>query len=254
MNHYDEYYEDLADKSRAKITPFMRVKKLHENAIVPQRAHDTDAGLDLFCIENCVIMNGKDAIIKTGISIALPDGWFAIVKEKSGLSTKKKLTVGACVIDSSYRGEVLIHLFNNDPELPVGFEIGDKIAQLVVVPCWCGQPVEVEELDETKRGEGGFGSTGDQYKQQYQDLLDQLDKEDDISDQKDISGEVVLPNGTSIFWEVNDIEGRTYHSDEVGGGVFVWDTALVNMTTLLGAIAHEAHEYTLREKEWYEAK
>lgn len=138
---------------------WMKVKKIDPNAIVPHRAHDTDAGLDVFCVENVGILEGSDAVIRTGISIAIPDGWVAVVKEKSGRATKNKLTVGACVIDSGYRGELLIHLFNNG-DVPVTLLIGEKIAQLVVVPCWTGQPEEVDELDETERGEGRFGSTG----------------------------------------------------------------------------------------------
>lgn len=137
----------------------MKVKFLHPNAIVPTRAHDTDAGLDVFTIENGVINAGKDGIVKTGIAISIPHGWSAIVKEKSGRSTNNKLTVGACVIDSGYRGEILIHLFNNG-DIPFTYKAGEKIAQLVVVPVWTGYPEVVDELDETPRGEGRFGSTG----------------------------------------------------------------------------------------------
>lgn len=141
--------------------PFVRFKKLVPNAVIPHRAHHNDAGLDVCAIENGCIHAGKDGIIKTGLSIAVPDGWVAIVKEKSGLATTRKISVGACVIDSGYRGEILIHLFNNDATLPFTYGMGLKVAQLVVVPCWIGQPVEVEELEETERGEGRFGSTGD---------------------------------------------------------------------------------------------
>jgi len=140
----------------------MRIKRLHENAIIPHRAHETDAGLDVYCIENEVIQPWSDKIIKTGLSMSIPDGWVAIVKERSGNATKKKITVGACVIDSGYRGELMIHLFNNS-DIPVTFVMGDKIAQLVVVPCWVGQPEEVESLDETSRGEKGFGSSDKQF-------------------------------------------------------------------------------------------
>lgn len=139
---------------------WMKIKKLHDNAVIPHRAHDTDAGLDVCAIENGVVHAGKDAVIRTGFSMALPDGWVAVVKEKSGRATKNKITVGACVIDSSYRGEVLIHLFNNDTMMPFTYGIGEKLTQLVIVPCWTGQPVEVEDLDETERGEGRMGSTG----------------------------------------------------------------------------------------------
>lgn len=139
---------------------YLKVKLLHPNATVPHRAHDTDAGLDVFAVENGCVHAGKDHVIRTGISVAMPDGWCAVVKEKSGRATKNKLTVGACVIDSGYRGELLIHLFNNG-DLPFTYGIGEKIAQLLIVPVWTGQPEVVEELEDTERGEGRFGSTGD---------------------------------------------------------------------------------------------
>ena len=139
---------------------WMNVKKLHPNAQLPHRAHDTDAGLDLFTIENGCVHVCQDAIVRTGISIAIPDGWVAIVKEKSGRATKDKITIGACVIDSGYRGELLVHVFNNDSKTPFTYSTGEKIAQLVVVPCWTGQPEWVNELEETERGEGRMGSTG----------------------------------------------------------------------------------------------
>lgn len=150
-NHYNvKPYED---------PPFMCVKKLHDNAVIPHRAHGTDAGLDVFTIENGCIHPDQDGIIRTGIALSIPQGWTAIVKEKSGRAVNDKLSVGACVIDSSYRGEILIHMFNHG-EIPFTYKIGEKIVQLVVVPCWTGQPVEVDELDDTERGEGKFGSTG----------------------------------------------------------------------------------------------
>ena len=137
----------------------LKIKKLVDNAVIPIRAHNTDAGLDLYTIENGVIHYGSDAIIKTGVAVAIPNGYVGIVKEKSGRAVKNKLTVGACVIDSGYRGELLIHLFNNS-NLPLTYGMGEAIAQLVIVPCWMGQPEEVDDLDETERGDGKFGSTG----------------------------------------------------------------------------------------------
>jgi len=137
----------------------MLVKKLVDGAIVPTRAHPSDAGLDLYTISNGCIHPGKDAVVRTGIAVAIQEGYVGVVKEKSGRATKDKLTIGACVIDSGYRGELLVHMFNNG-ELPFTYKIGEKIAQLVVVPCWVGLPDLVEELDDTPRGEGKFGSTG----------------------------------------------------------------------------------------------
>lgn len=115
--------------------------------------------MDVYTIENGAILQHSDALIKTGISIAIPDGWVGVVKEKSGRAVKNKITIGACVIDSGYRGELMIHLFNNN-DIPFVYKIGEAIAQLVIVPCWIGQPIEVEDLDDTTRGDGGFGSTG----------------------------------------------------------------------------------------------
>lgn len=137
----------------------MQVKRLHPNAIIPTRAHDTDAGLDIYSLHNVTFKPGEDKVFHTGIAMAIPEGWCAIVKEKSGRAVNNGWTVGACVIDSDYRGELLIHLFNNSDDYYF-VKRGEAIAQLVVVPVWTGQPVEVEDLDETERGEGKFGSTG----------------------------------------------------------------------------------------------
>ena len=148
----------------------VKIKKIHSNAIIPSRAHNTDAGMDVYWDGRTKNGDGEvntlinlwpndDIVLRTGISMALPDGWVAIVKEKSGRATKDKLSIGACVIDSGYRGEVMIHLFNFGRD-KVELKIYEAIAQLVILPCWTGQPEEVEDLDETKRGDGGFGSTG----------------------------------------------------------------------------------------------
>lgn len=169
------------------LEPFMKVVRLDTNAIVPERAHMGDAGLDVFNCENVAILAQSDKVIRTGISIAIPNGWVAVVKEKSGRATKNKLTVGACVIDAGYRGEVLIHLFNNS-DIPVTFNIGEKIAQLVVVPCWTGQPEEVNILEDTERGEGRFGSTGlknEDYPPAYQEP--DTDDPASLNDLRDIS-------------------------------------------------------------------
>jgi len=144
---------------RREYVDHMLVKRLHPNAMLPQRAHDTDAGLDVFALDGAMIKSHSDELLRTGFAMSLPKGWCAIVKEKSGRATKQKLTIGACVIDCDYRGEVLIHLFNNgDKHVVIG--AGEKITQLLIVPVWSGNPFEVDELDETERGEGRMGSTG----------------------------------------------------------------------------------------------
>ena len=139
---------------------WMKIKKLTEDAIIPTRAYSSDAGLDVYSTEDVKISEGEDHLFRLGWSCAIPEGWVLIVKEKSGRAVKDKLDVGACVIDSGYRGEVHVHLFNNALITPVHIKKGEKIAQMILVPCWTGQPEEVETLDDTPRGSGGFGSTG----------------------------------------------------------------------------------------------
>lgn len=138
---------------------WMKIKKLTGDAIIPTRAHSSDAGLDVYSTEDITIMSKSDYLFKLGWACEIPNGWALIVKEKSGRAVKDKLDVGACVIDSGYRGEVHVHLFNN-ASWHVKIKKGEKIAQMLLVPCWTGQPEEVETLDDTSRGSGGFGSTG----------------------------------------------------------------------------------------------
>lgn len=132
----------------------------------PVRAHETDAGIDFFIpndFEKVVLKPGDDVLIPSGIKVLVPRNFALIFKEKSGVATKKKLTIGACVVDSDYRGEVHLHLFNNgnvDQEL----NPGDKITQGLLIPIALDTPEEIsnEEYDknETERASGGFGSTG----------------------------------------------------------------------------------------------
>ena len=135
------------------------VKRLHEDATIPFRAHGDDAGLDVYTIDGVLIPPYKDALVKTGFAMSLPEGFCAIVKEKSGRAVKNKITIGACVIDSGYRGEVLIHLFNNSDQSVI-IAPGEAVAQILIVPVLLWNPMEVEELQPSKRMSGGFGSTG----------------------------------------------------------------------------------------------
>tara|TARA_Y100001937_G_C7011738_1_gene281300 strand:+ start:313 stop:735 length:423 start_codon:yes stop_codon:yes gene_type:complete len=137
----------------------LEFKKLHPDAIVPQRAHGDDAGMDVYTIEDIRIPARGDMITGLGLACKFPKGHALLVYNKSGRSTKLKLDKGAEVIDAGYRGEIHVHLFNHS-DVNVIIKKGEKIAQLILVPIWAGQPVEVEELDNTERGDGGFGSSG----------------------------------------------------------------------------------------------
>ena len=132
----------------------------------PVRGHRTDAGIDFFVPNDyfeITLRPNEDVLIDSGIKVIIPEGYALIFKEKSGVAVKKKLTIGAAVVDSDYRGVVHFHLFNNGNDI-VTISPGDKIIQGLIVPIMLCEPVEIDEyeyiLHDTERGEGGFGSTG----------------------------------------------------------------------------------------------
>lgn len=139
------------------------LKKLDPMAHVPVYGTDFAAGADLYaCIEEPVtIAAGETAFIHTGIAIAIPTGLVGLIYARSGLACKKGLApankVG--VIDSDYRGEIMVALHNHS-KTDLVVENGERVAQMVLTPYVTGEYEEVSDLDETKRGEGGFGSTG----------------------------------------------------------------------------------------------
>lgn len=134
-------------------------KKLHPDAKLPDFSHPGDAGMDLYSVESAVLKPGERRSIATGIAMALPDGYVSLVWDKSGVSHKHGVKVLGGVIDAGYRGEYLIGLVNLGQE---SFEIkpGQKIAQLLIQKVEHPDIQEVNELDDTSRGDGRFGSTG----------------------------------------------------------------------------------------------
>ena len=139
------------------------VKKNCENATLPRRGSDHAAGYDLFaCLSAPVeILPHSTEKIGTGLSIAIPEGWFGAVFARSGLASKHGIRPANCVgvCDSDYRGEYIVAL-HNDSDEPFIVNHGDRIAQLVILPFLEAEFETAEELDETERGTGGFGSTG----------------------------------------------------------------------------------------------
>ena len=139
------------------------VKKLRENALLPRYGSPEAAGADLYaCLEQDIVIGpGETAWIPTGLAMELPVGYAGLVYARSGLAAKQGLApankVG--VIDSDYRGEVTVVLFNHGA-VPQTVRSGDRIAQLVVTPVFTPGFQEVESLSNTARGAGGFGSTG----------------------------------------------------------------------------------------------
>ncbi len=141
----------------------VRIKKLKPNAAIPTYGSMNAAGADLYaCIDSAVsVQPGETLMIPTGLAMELPEGYAGLIYARSGLASKKGLApankVG--VIDSDYRGEVLVALHN--PSLTdAAIEPGERIAQLVITPYVMGVFEEVDELSDTERGAGGFGSTG----------------------------------------------------------------------------------------------
>jgi len=137
----------------------IKIKKIHELAIVPKRNHETDAGADLHSVEQVTIPAQSRAIISTGICLEVPEGFYARIAPRSGLAAKYGIDVLAGVCDSSYRGEIKVILINTDKIKDFEITFGDKIAQLIIEQHF-NFPLLEEELTETSRGTKGFGSSG----------------------------------------------------------------------------------------------
>lgn len=164
------------------MTLYIKVSKLSDDAIVPTKAYESDAGWDLYASENATVKAGQRNIIKTGISFEIPEGWCGLIWPRSGLSVKNGIDVLAGVIDSSYRGEVMVCLYNTCDVNPIyntcdinpvynteteryslkdlKIKKGDRIAQILFHEVPEVKMVEDNNLSETKRNEGGFGSSG----------------------------------------------------------------------------------------------
>ncbi len=141
----------------------LRFKKLRPGAVIPTRGSALSAGYDLYaCLEESVtIAPGETKGIGTGLSMALPEGWFAGIFARSGLAVKQGLRPANCVgvCDADYRGEYVVALHNDSGEART-IEDGERIAQMILLPCRTLAFEETDELPETQRGAGGFGSTG----------------------------------------------------------------------------------------------
>jgi dUTP pyrophosphatase len=138
------------------------VAKLTDNAVLPTRAHEGDAGLDLYASEAAHIGPGERWGIGTGVAVAIPEGHAGLVLPRSGLARDHGISLvnAPGLIDSGYRGELRVLLLNNDPADIFRIAVGDRIAQLVLVPIALAAVVETPALADSARGDGGFGSSG----------------------------------------------------------------------------------------------
>lgn len=139
----------------------IRVRLLHPDAHVPQRAHAGDAGADLVSIDDVVLTPGQRAVVGTGVAVEIPVGWVGLIHPRSGLAARQGVTVlnTPGTIDAGYRGEIKVILYNAGSE-SVEISRGDRIAQLVLQQVELARFTVVEELSDTARADGGFGSTG----------------------------------------------------------------------------------------------
>ena len=152
----------------------VKIKRLSETATIPSYAHENDAGMDLYVdlhplqedieaeVESyCLINPHSTTMISCGFAIAIPEGYFGGIYARSGLASKQSLRPANCVgvVDSSYRGEVMVALHNDSDEIQE-IKHGQRIAQMLIQPVVSVTLEQVEELDETERGNGGFGSSG----------------------------------------------------------------------------------------------
>ncbi len=137
----------------------IKVKKMHNEAVVPKYAHPGDAGMDLFALEDTTFAPGEIRPVKSGIAMEIPSGYVGLVWDKSGISIKEGLKVLAGVIDSGYRGEIMIGMANISNK-KYTFLKGHKVAQMLIQKIENPDIVLVDKLNETKRGGGRMGSTG----------------------------------------------------------------------------------------------
>lgn len=142
----------------------IRVKRIGNHYLnTPKQESAFSAGYDLSAVDSTLIESGGIQLIKTGFAWAIPEGYVGIIKPRSGLASKHGIDVMAGVIDSDYRGEIMVLLVNRTPifmdKPPVTLILGERIAQMIIIPVLHLDVVE-NTIDETERGDGGFGSTG----------------------------------------------------------------------------------------------
>ena len=141
----------------------VKFKKLHDDAKIPSYAHDTDAGLDLTAVSFTQEFDKSNKLVlvyHTGLAVEIPEGYVGLIFMRFSISNKSiSLTNAVAVIESGYRGELLLKYKITTDSLPTIYQPGEKIGQLIIIPYPKINPIEVEELSSSDRNEGGFGST-----------------------------------------------------------------------------------------------
>lgn len=141
----------------------IKIKKLNDNAVMPAKAHATDAGFDLYCTSIEIDWEKRQLVCHTGLAFEIPDGYVGLIFPRSSVSNKPLMMANSVgVIDSGYRGEVTakFNITGMQEIYANNYQVGDKIAQMIIIPYPEINFVESEKLSDTDRGSGGYGSTG----------------------------------------------------------------------------------------------
>ena len=157
---YKGILDKIAEEGFSR-TVNIKVIKENEDAILPEYAHFSDAGADLYSNEEVDIQPNEVKIVSTGLKVEIPNGYEMQIRNRSGMTIKTPIIVQLGTIDSDYRGSIGIMMYNHG-DIPYRVQKGDKIAQAVIMPTYHGNFLITDKLTETERGEGGFGSTDSQ--------------------------------------------------------------------------------------------
>jgi dUTP pyrophosphatase len=145
-----------------ELTPIqeVKIKLLYQDSIIPTKSREGDAGFDVYALKSVLIWPQRWYKFPLGFAMEIPQGWVAMVSERSGMAANKALFTIGNIIDSTYRGEVHAIVYNGDEANRWQINVGDKIAQILVIPCYTGINLRVmKRLSETDRGDKGFGSS-----------------------------------------------------------------------------------------------
>ena len=141
----------------------VRIKKLNDNAVMPAKAHATDAGFDLYCTSIEIDLEKRQLVCHSGLAFEIPDGHVGLIFPRSSVSNKPLMMANSVgVIDSGYRGEVTAKFNITDMKeiYANNYQVGDKIAQMIIIPYPEISFIESDDLSDSERGSGGYGSTG----------------------------------------------------------------------------------------------